>query len=104
MKNLSFAGFDWDKGNAQKNEESHNVSISECEQVFFNPNFGGIDTKHSQDEDRYFIYGRTNAGKLLFVVYTVREEKIRVISARDMNKRERNAYNEKVKNNSEIQE
>ena len=95
---LPFAGFDWDKGNAEKNEESHGVVISECEQVFFNqPNFGGEDQKHSQDEERHFIYGRTNADRLLFVVYTLRNEKVRVISARDMNKKERSAFYEKVK-------
>ena len=60
MKSLPFLGFDWDKGNAQKNEESHAVVISECEQVFFNqPNFGGKDMKHSHVEERNFIYGRT---------------------------------------------
>jgi uncharacterized DUF497 family protein len=103
MQNQPFSGFDWDKGNARKNEESHGVIINECEQVFFNqPNFGGKDSKHSHDEERYFIYGSTNSKRLLFVVYTLRDGKIRVISARDMNKKERKAFHEKVKNYTEI--
>jgi hypothetical protein len=86
-------GFDWDAGNILKNWEAHRVSASECEQVFFNrPLVAAPDTKHSQVEDRYYALGQTDAGRALFVVFTVRESLIRVISARDMNRKERKEY------------
>ena len=86
-------GFDWDAGNILKNREAHRVSASECEQVFFNrPLVAAPDTKHSQVEDRYYALGQTDAGRALFVVFTVRGSLIRVISARDMNRKERKEY------------
>ncbi|MEA2563564.1 MAG: uncharacterized protein QOH06_5068 [Acidobacteriota bacterium] len=85
--------FDWDGGNAEKNWERHQVSQSECEQVFFNrPLVVGDDDLHSVIEARHFVLGRTDAGRLLFLVYTLREERIRVISARDMTRREIKEY------------
>ncbi|MEW6141369.1 MAG: BrnT family toxin [Thermodesulfobacteriota bacterium] len=90
------AGFDWDKGNADKNWIRHTVSRLECEQVFFNlPLVVGDDSKHSKIESRYFALGHTDKGRWLFVVFTVRGDRIRVISARDMNRKERRIYNEK---------
>ena len=86
-------GFEWDDGNRDKNWEKHQVSNSECEEVFFNlPLMLQPDNAHSQSEARNFVLGQTNAGRRLFIVFTIREEKIRVISARDMNKRERMIY------------
>ena len=86
-------GFEWDAGNRDKNWEKHQVSNSECEEVFFNlPLMLQPDNAHSQSEARNFVLGQTNAGRRLFIVFTIREEKIRVISARDMNKRERMIY------------
>ena len=88
-----FQGFDWDQGNQNKNWERHAVSYTECEQVFFNkPLLIADDTKHSDQEARYFGLGKTNQGRCLFVVFTRRDELIRVISARDMNKKERGVY------------
>lgn len=87
------AGFDWDEGNLLKNWEEHRVSAVECEQVFFNrPVVAAEDTEHSRQEERMFALGQTDAGRLLFVVFTVRRDLIRVISARDMSKRERKEY------------
>ncbi|MEW6233892.1 MAG: BrnT family toxin [Candidatus Omnitrophota bacterium] len=87
-------GFDWDKGNLLKNWHRHRVTASECEQVFFNqPLILASDEKHSQRESRYFGLGRTEAGRLLFVVFTIRGQLIRIISARDMNRKERMVYN-----------
>ncbi len=87
------AGFDWDEGNLLKNWEKHRVSAVECEQVFFNrPVVAAEDTEHSRQEERMFALGQTDAGRLLFVVFTVRRDLIRVISARDMSKRERKEY------------
>ncbi len=85
--------FEWNDGNADKNWIRHRVSWQECEQVFFNrPLVVGDDEEHSLSEDRYYAFGQTDAGRRLFVVYTVRGERIRVISARDMTPRERRMY------------
>ena len=86
-------GFDWDEGNLLKNWERHRVSASECEQVFFNrPLVAGLDEKHSSREGRYYPLGVTDAARHLFVVFTVRGTRIRVISARDMSRRERKLF------------
>jgi len=88
-------GFEWNRGNLLKNWEKHRVSAPECEQVFFNkPLITGSDEKHSQKEVRFYTLGQTDAGRPLFVVFTVRENLIRVISARDINKKERKVYSE----------
>ena len=98
MKELisSCKGFDWDAGNAEKNWILHEVSRYECEQVFFNaPVVVGEDIFHSQSEKRWFLLGKTDKNRLLFLVFTIRDELIRVISARDMSKKERRIYYEK---------
>ena len=96
-------GFQWDQGNSDKNWEKHKVSKSECEQAFFNiPIVIADDTKHSIDENRWYILGRTDTDRLLFIVFTIREKLIRVISARNMNKKEREIYNEQIKKYSEL--
>jgi uncharacterized DUF497 family protein len=85
--------FDWDEGNLLKNWEKHRVAPSECEQVFFNQPFTvASDDIHSTTESRLYALGRTDQGRFLFLVITIRGESIRVISARDMNKRERKVY------------
>lgn len=85
--------FEWDAGNADKNWELHRVSQSECEQVFFNqPLVVHEDDLHSTQENRHFALGHTDAGCLLFVVFTLRGERVRVISARDMTRKERKEY------------
>ena len=90
---LECTGFQWDTGNSEKNWISHQVTKSECEQVFFNqPLIIGDDRKLSQIEKRYFTLGQTDNSRLLFIVSTIRENLIRVISARDMNKKEREVY------------
>ncbi len=89
----SLTGFDWDEGNRDKNWITHQVSISECEEAFFNfPLLLQPDLAHSSTEARYFVLGQTNAGRYLFIAFTVRNDKIRVISARNMSKKERAAY------------
>ena len=86
-------GFDWDDGNVTKNWETHDVSEAECEQVFFNrPLVARRDTGHSDIEARFYVLGRTDSGRLLFVAFTIRHEKVRVISARDMTRAERQRY------------
>ena len=89
----NIVGFQWDEGNADKNRITHNVENWECEQVFFNePLLVLDDPKHSTAEKRWAIFGRTDAGRLLAVVFTIRGKLIRVISARDMNRKERLFY------------
>jgi uncharacterized protein len=78
-------GFEWDQGNNTKNWDQHDVSNAECEQIFFNrPLIIKRDKEHSRLENRYYVLGRTNVNRLLFAVFTVRKDKIRIISARDM--------------------
>jgi hypothetical protein len=87
------AGFEWDDGNRDKNLINHQVTTSECEEVFFNlPLLLQPDLTHSNREARSFVLGQTNEGRYLFIVFTIRGDKIRVISARDMSKKERTAY------------
>lgn len=88
------SGFDWDDGNARKNDK-HGVSTAEAEQIFFNePLLLIVDTKHSQSESRFHALGQTDEGRTLHITFTLRKagEKIRVISARDMHKKERTIY------------
>lgn len=88
-------GFDWDEGNRDKNWARHKFSNTECEEVFFHrPLVVAADETHSAAEARYFALGKTRAGRNLFVVFTTRGEKIRVISARDMKRKERRRYRE----------
>lgn len=86
-------GFDWDEGSSLKNWQKHSVTKLECEQIFFNqPILLSDDIKHSEKEKRYLALGRTDQDKKLFLVFTVRNNLIRVISARLMNKKERGHY------------
>ena len=96
-------GFQWDQGNSEKNWISHKVLKSECEQVFFNkPIIVSDANKKLSAEKRWYLLGKTDIGRLLFLVFTMRNDKIRVISARDMSKKERLRYNEEIKKDSEI--
>jgi uncharacterized protein len=86
-------GFEWDKGNIFKNWRKHGISDMECEQVFFNQPLIIIDdTKHSVKEKRYYCLGKTDDNRKLFIVFTMRRELIRIISARNMSKKEREIY------------
>ena len=90
---LQCTGFQWDDGNSEKNWNSHQVTKSECEQLFFNqPLLIGNDKKHSNTEKRYYALGQTDDERQLFIVCTIRDNLIRVISARDMSKKEREVY------------
>jgi uncharacterized DUF497 family protein len=90
---LNCTGFEWDQGNITKNWDKHFVSTGECEQIFFNkPLIIKRDSEHSQFENRYYVLGQTNIDRLLFAVFTVRNEKIRIISARGMTDSEIKRY------------
>lgn len=88
-------GFDWDAGNARKSADKHNVSQAEAEEIFVNqPLLFAVDERHGGEEVRFNALGRTNQLRLLHVTFTLRQDetRIRVISARDMNRKERADY------------
>ncbi len=92
----TIVGFEWDAGNARKNEK-HGVSTAEAEQIFFNaPLLLLDDVAHSQAEARFHALGQTDEGRLLHITFTLRRsgELIRVISARDMHRKERSVYDQ----------
>jgi uncharacterized DUF497 family protein len=92
-------GFDWEEANSGKSASKHSVSRAEAEQIFFDEQLLlADDVKHSQDEPRYHALGQTIEGRLLHVTFTLRDNqtRIRVISARDANRRERAAYAQKA--------
>ena len=99
----SFVSFQWDQGNNNKNLLKHNVQNWECEQVFFNkPLLILEDPDHSFAEKRWAGFGKTDSGRLLVVIFTMRGNLLRVISARGMNTKERKFYEENEKKNSEF--
>ncbi|MGH8226956.1 MAG: BrnT family toxin [Steroidobacteraceae bacterium] len=90
-------GFDWDEGNSRKSSDKHDVSQAEAEQVFFNaPLQVAPDSEHSAQEARLHALGKTDRGRQLHVTFTLRKDDtlIRVISARDMSRKEREFYGE----------
>lgn len=88
-------GFEWDDGNKNKNWEKHAVSCLECEQIFFNePLLVYEDNKHSVVEKRMYALGQTDVGRKIFIVFTIRNQHVRVISARNMSKKECKSYEE----------
>ena len=94
-------GFDWDQGNTRKSVEKHEVSQVEAEQVFFNdPLLVLADEKHSETELRFHTLGKTDSDRLLHITFTLRAENtlVRVISARDMHRKERKIYEQSEKN------
>ncbi|OGP56538.1 MAG: hypothetical protein A2V67_09520 [Deltaproteobacteria bacterium RBG_13_61_14] len=98
------AGFEWDEHNGVKIWQRHQVSPSECEEIFFNqPLVVADDQQHSVQENRFYALGHTDTGRRLFAVFTVRGNRIRVISARDMSRRERKVY-DSHEEKTEIQE
>ena len=88
--------FDWDEGNLNKNLHKHKITNEESEEIFLNPPITVIeDVKHSLYEPRFTALGKTDSGKLLTIIFTARSKKIRIISARQMNKKERKLYEKK---------
>lgn len=92
-------GFDWDEGNSRKSVRKHGVGQGEAEQIFFNtPLLVAPDVKHSAVEPRLHALGRTDERRRLHVTFTLRDDGtlIRVISARDMSRKERFLYDQKA--------
>lgn len=90
--------FDWDEGNSDKNWIKHKVSKQEAEEIFINkPLLVFEDPEHSRTEKRSQALGKTNKSRGLFAIFTTRDEKIRVISIRDMSRKEEKIYEEAKK-------
>jgi hypothetical protein len=85
--------FEWDSSKASSNEEKHGVSFEEAAEVFSDNLSSTVrDPDHSIEEDRFVIFGKTSSNRYLVVAFTDRDDRIRVISARQMTRRERKAY------------
>jgi len=86
-------GFEWDSGNQEKNLVKHQVTNAECEEVFFDPHKRVLkEVLHPGEldgEKRYILIGKTREERALYLVFTFRKNKVRVISARDLNRKER---------------
>lgn len=81
--------FLWDNGNSEKNLIAHNVTNNESEESFFDEKRVIFkDILHSGKEERFRIIGKTKKGRLLFIAFTMRGTRIRIISARDINRKE----------------
>ncbi|MBI2338226.1 BrnT family toxin [Candidatus Daviesbacteria bacterium] len=95
--------FEWDKGNIDKSYQKHGITPNETEQVFTDE---GVqiekDIKHQEKETRYIAIGKNEVARILFVVFTLRKHKIRVISARIANQKERRLYEKRVKKNPQV--
>ena len=88
--------FEWDAGNQIK-KEKHQVRATEAEESFFDPRKKWFpDPRHSDRETRLILLGKTVRGRILFIVFTMRVGRVRIISARDLNARERKLYEEKI--------
>ena len=92
--------FDWDSGNIAKNKAKHNVSTSEAESVFrigLSLPLGVEENSSGTKEERYGIVGRSFEGKILQIAFVMRDEKVRIISARPANLKERKNYEENIR-------
>lgn len=93
--------FEWDKANYEKNYHKHDVHYKEAEEVFINDDLVLVpDIRHSQNEERYYVFGKTNSHRKLTIAFTIRKHKLRVIMARDMSKKERVWYEKEIKKDS----
>lgn len=88
--------FDWDQWNVQKNEQKHGVSRLEAESAFFDPNYRLFrDKVHSRTEERYILFGRSLENRVLMIGFTLRTNKVRIITARAASRKERKIYEKK---------
>ena len=94
-------GFEWDKGNVDKSYKKHGITIREAEEAFLDKNvFLQEDVKHLEKEERFIAISRTSTDKTLSSIFIIRNQKIRIISTRIANKKERRLYEEKIKANT----
>ena len=97
MRLSGIQGFEWNEGNREKNEKKHGVTSIECEEVFFNKPLVIARSLYSEGEERYVALGKTHGGRLLFLVFAIRNQRIRIISARPMSRKERKTYEKEDK-------
>lgn len=96
-------GFEWNRANIDKSFEKHGITPNQSEEIFLDEDLKVIrDIKHSQKEKRLIAIGKTFENKILFIVFTIRKNKIRIISARPANKKERRNYEKAIKKNARI--
>lgn len=87
--------FEWNRDKAEANLSKHGVSFDEAKTVFDDPVYVDFyDPDHSEDEDRYIIVGQSQQRRLLIVSYTERKNKVRLVSAREATRMEKDAYEE----------
>ena len=92
-----YRSFEWDEGNIDKSYLKHGITPNETEESFLDQKaIINRDVNHSQTEERFILLGKTFAKKLLIVVFTIRERKLRIISARKASRKERREYEEKA--------
>lgn len=86
-------GFDWDGGNIKKNLIKHGISCQEAEEIFLDISaVHREDNKHSLKEQRFATIGKSFLNKILIAFFTIRKDKIRIISVRGVNKKEKDLY------------
>ncbi len=90
--------FEWDEAKRERNIRLHAVDFTEAEKTFEDGHaFVQFDERHSRAEDRFFILGKTRAGRLLMTIFTWRGAKVRIISSRRANRREATGYEKRVR-------
>jgi uncharacterized protein len=96
--------FEWDEGNSNKNWNKHGVTQREAEQAFFDEDkFLANDVTHSKAEKRFVLLGKAETGRLLYVVYTIREKRVRIISARNISKKKEVDIYEETTRSAKVQ-
>lgn len=89
--------FEWDPRKAQTNQQKHGVSFAEAATVFGDDFAITVpDPDHSETEDRFITIGWSNRRRLLMVAHTERNDRIRMISARELTQIERKQYEEEI--------
>jgi len=88
--------FEWDSGNQAKSLKKHGITNQEAEETFFHYKLVAADQRHSKTESRFGMYGQTGGGKILFIAFTIRNRRVRIISTRPANKKEREIYEQKI--------
>ena len=93
--------FEWNPAKATTNLRKHRVSFVEASSVFYDPlGITIFDPEHSREEDRYITIGASAAGRVLMVAHTDREDRIRIINARELTRRERKDYEAEIQERS----
>lgn len=99
----NIVGFEWDKGNIEKSYKKHGIRPRDTEEVFLDKDLQiERDIKHQAEEERYIAIGRTLESEILFIIFTMRNNRIRIISGRRSNRKERRLYEESIEKNTKI--